>query len=905
MKTHLLLIILNFLLCQIIMAQPQKNIQQWAKDHKGDIDAHQIVEHTESSKSSSGIVYSNEYTFDHDRTGYTSSAALGPDKFIIAFRDSLNHGNLILGKIIGDTVIFSQKYVFNSDYVGYFSAIGMDSNRFVISWCERYGPGVGPYPIKSIVGIVNDTIITLGPVSEYGSASHWISTARLDSTHFILVSEILSSGGGAILCEIIGNTVSYGIPYEFDPDLNSSYFTAALNDKKFVVVFNDGNYSSSPGKAIIGTINGGSISFGDEYTFCTDAAYFRITNLDTNSFVITYPHHTSGGDMGTACIGIAHGDSISFGNKFVFGQVTNYFYKPLRLDSEHFLVTSSSFYDSIPHGDSFIGSVLGDSVSYSPSYWFNSDYCSNISSDLLDENRFFVAYRESYTTADKGCVVIGSYFDHIETKIDSIEICSGSISIPIEVQYLYEANESYIKLDYDTSILSYKGYQDFSSSIPADSLNISEHEGIIEVFWHTPSAVNIDSDTLVELLFNTNDTYTQVSTTLSFNDTVSYYYDTNGLKLDTEFFDGQIIINPIPDPFIFVIAPDSVCQGAQNVFYGILPIQNADSIVWELIPPGAGTIIGEGESIYINYAPAYYGEAYITGYGVNACGPGDAATYLTYVIGPPVAEAGPSAIICQNTNHTLSGYALNYSISVWITIGDGSFDDAFLLNATYTPGPDDIQNGDVYLVLYACAIHPCFGVDPDTMLLTIIRLPDQPQTPTGPASIIIEPNLTTEYFTNSVANTNWYQWHLNPGEAGLIIAIDTSATIQWNEAFSGSIAYLNVEAVNNCGAVSSDSLIINISPVGIKEKNSLPDITIAPNPSIGFFNIYINRIEDDIKLSVVNSEGNVILQQIIHNPNNQNTYKLDISNEPSGVYYLKFSNQNYSITKKVIVKAHP
>ena len=81
----------------------------------------------------------------------------------------------------------------------------MDSNRFVISWCERYGPGVGPYPIKSIVGIVNDTIITLGPVSEYGSASHWISTARLDSTHFILVSEILSSGGGAILCEIIGS----------------------------------------------------------------------------------------------------------------------------------------------------------------------------------------------------------------------------------------------------------------------------------------------------------------------------------------------------------------------------------------------------------------------------------------------------------------------------------------------------------------------------------------------------------------------------------------------------------------------------------------------------------------------------------------------------------------------------
>lgn len=888
-------IFISIFFCHNLIAQPFLEIQKWVSIQDGKLHSYDVTESIETSKAWDKISYSDEYIFSPPIPGYMSSTALGPDKFIVAFHDSIPQGNLVLGRIVGDTVVFSQKYIFHNDYAGFFSVIGMDSNRFVVSWCDWYGPGGGAHRIKSRVGTVIDTVVNFGSVTEWGNGNNRISTAKLDSTHFILVNK-----GEAFLCSVSGNIVSFEAVQAFNSDAHA-YYVAALDNNRFVVVYNSGGYFYTPGKAIVGTVNGGSMTFGNEYIFCTDtAAYFRVTNLDTNSFVITYPHHTSGGDMGTACIGITHGDSISFGNKFSFGRVTNYFFYPLRLDADHFLTTSSSFYDSIPHGDSHIGSVWGDSVSFSPSYWFNSDYCSSISSDMLDENRFFIAYRESYSTSDKGGVVIGSYYGQIKTLIDSLVVCSGSILIPVRVKYLFEATESYLQLEYDTSMFSYIGYRNFTSNIPIDSVSITENDGLIDVFWHSTSPTNIESDTLVEFLFNTTDIYTQSTTTITFNDTISYYANGIGTMFDTEFISGSITIDPIPEPLIFITAPDSVCQGSQNVFYCVMPIYNADTIIWELLPPEAGSISGSGDSIYVDFDPDFFGEAYITGYGINDCGAGDDATYLTYVIGEPMAEAGLSSVMCQNTPHTLSGTAYNYSVSVWHTEGDGSFDDPFMLDATYTPGPEDIDNGDVYLTLYTVAIPPCSGVDNDNMQLVIKPVPVKPQKPIGPTSIILVQNLSSEYFTHPSENSNSYSWYLTPIEAGTITGIDTSATVFWNQYYPGTTAFVSVEAINDCAAVTSDTLIIDINPVGIEE-NMTPEVSISPNPSTGIVNISITGILKDLDVHVLSSMGNVIHKKKVNKNNPDFSFQLDLSHQAPGTYHLIFSWDDQLLVESFII----
>ena len=73
----------------------------------------------------------------------------------------------------------------------------------------------------------------------------------------------------------------------------------------------------------------------------------------------------------------------------------------------------------------------------------------------------------------------------------------------------------------------------------------------------------------------------------------------------------------------------------------------------------------------------------------------------------------------NDDSYVLSGFVENASDILWITAGDGNFDDPTLIDATYTPGEGDIFMGGVELTLTANASAPCNGIYVDDMFLTI------------------------------------------------------------------------------------------------------------------------------------------------------------------------------------------
>lgn len=903
MRRLIIVVLVSILSSSISYTQTLEEIQLWAENQKERIYKEDSVGFLESTGFLNGIAYTDKYAFNSSFTGGKVAVELSAEKFIIVFNDSLNntYGQVVLGTVFGDSISFSSKYLFDAGYTGYFSAIGMDENRFVISWCDGYGPGAGLHRMKSVVGEVVGDSIAFGPVSEHGNGRHWISTAKLDSTHFVLVGR-MNGGGAAIIGELNGDIISFGPSYEFDPDINVSYFVAAMSPTKIVIVYNDGNYFYDPGVAIIGTISNGSISFGDKYAFCNDpAAYFRVANLDTNTFVITYPLYDSISN-GTACIGTANGNVISFGDQYSFGQVTNWNYRALKLDTEHFHLASNNFYDTINHGDSYIATVIGDSISYSPSYWFYNGFCNGMSSILLDEHRFVTAFSD-FTIPYSGGAVIGAYNSYnIETILDSMDICSGEFSVPIRIKNLHDAVESSIQLSYDTLLLTFNGYQNFSANITYDSMSVDEYNGLIDIYWHASAPVDLTSDTLVELLFNSVNIYYQTGTSITISDTNSYYLDSLGLALEADYFSGIIDIGPIPEPAVFIAGTDSVCQGTMNVVYAINAISNTNSYSWYLEPDSAGTIFGNDTTIAIDFAPDFFGLASVKVYGLNDCGSGDTAAYPVQVIGFPIANAGSDASICENITYTLNGLALNAGTTVWSSSGDGTFDDPFLLNASYTPGQGDISNGSVYLKLHAFAIDPCIYAAADEMKLTIWPLPDQPPIPMGPSFISPDTMPSTTYYINSIHNSTSYEWELGPLDAGTISTYDTLAIVDWNLNYNGLLAYVHVEAINSCGGRLSDTLIVNISPVGLEIPHEIEEqIFIYPNPSEGVFNINILSENEAFDLCVSNANGDVIQQRKIIVSASDVTFKLNLSSHPSGIYYLQFTSQGSSLLKKILV----
>ena len=94
------------------------------------------------------------------------------------------------------------------------------------------------------------------------------------------------------------------------------------------------------------------------------------------------------------------------------------------------------------------------------------------------------------------------------------------------------------------------------------------------------------------------------------------------------------------------------------------------------------------------------------------------------VVPYPTSDAGADATICENTNsYTLSGSATHYSYLEWTTQGDGTFNNSGTQNPTYSPGPEDKENGSVQLTLHAFASPPCTGSTSDQMTLTIASFP--------------------------------------------------------------------------------------------------------------------------------------------------------------------------------------
>ena len=93
----------------------------------------------------------------------------------------------------------------------------------------------------------------------------------------------------------------------------------------------------------------------------------------------------------------------------------------------------------------------------------------------------------------------------------------------------------------------------------------------------------------------------------------------------------------------------------------------------------------------------------------------------------PIVDAGSDEEICEGDAHDLASSATapteaNTSSLQWSTAGDGSFDNAALLEPTYTPGPNDIIAGSVVLTLTGNGNGSCAPVQ-DTMTLNITPAP--------------------------------------------------------------------------------------------------------------------------------------------------------------------------------------
>ncbi len=90
----------------------------------------------------------------------------------------------------------------------------------------------------------------------------------------------------------------------------------------------------------------------------------------------------------------------------------------------------------------------------------------------------------------------------------------------------------------------------------------------------------------------------------------------------------------------------------------------------------------------------------------------------------------------------------------------------------------------------------------------------------------------------------------------------------------------------------------NVYPQGINDKHPNAMLSPFPNPTKGI--VYLNPPGKFNVLEITDLLGNFILRRNI-DPGNNSTLKIDLSNNPNGIYLLKLKNENSVLTGKIVL----
>ena len=287
--------------------------------------------------------------------------ALSSTSFVVAYRDDRNsdQGTAIVGTVSGTTITYGNAFVFNAASTGDPSITALSSTSFVVAYTDFGNSGHG----TAIVGTVSVTDdITYDDEFVFNAAfTSFLSIAALSSTSFVVAyNDGGNSGHGtAIIGMVSGIDITYGDEVVFNAASTNDLSITTLSSTSFVVAYRDvGNIDE--GTAIVGTVSGADITYDDEFVFNAASTSFpSIAALSSTSFVVAY-QDVGNSNQGTAIVGTVSGTTITYGNKSVFNAAPTLMNNRVAraMNSTQFVVVFSDAGDGVK-GKVRIGTVSG------------------------------------------------------------------------------------------------------------------------------------------------------------------------------------------------------------------------------------------------------------------------------------------------------------------------------------------------------------------------------------------------------------------------------------------------------------------------------------------------------------------------------------------------------------------
>jgi len=331
------------------------------------------------------------------------------DNWIVKQPDTITTDNIINflnGERGEGDILFGNEVIFNPSSTQNISALKLDTNHFVVVFMDEQNS----YKGTGMVGTISGNTITYGSKFVFNAGMTFdISATVLDETHFAVAYRDGNNSfyGTTSIGTVSGNNITYGSKAVFNFGDNQFISIKNLTPTNFVIAYMD-NSNSFYGTAIVGTLTGSTISFGNEFVFNSGTTtYISVTNMGVSSFIISYKDEDNFG-IGTSLVANVTGNTISFGSSFIFNNANTEEISTSPINNSSFVIAYTDYGNS-RNGTAIVGTISGNTISFGSEYVFNTFMTSYISVSMLNDDRIIIAYDDAdITYTHFGSAIIGT-----------------------------------------------------------------------------------------------------------------------------------------------------------------------------------------------------------------------------------------------------------------------------------------------------------------------------------------------------------------------------------------------------------------------------------------------------------------------------------------------------------------
>jgi len=384
--------------------------------------------------SGTGISFGNEAVFNSSGTNDTTVACQGDGTAVVFYNkfDDGNKGAVSVGTISGTGISFGSEFIVvpSVESAGAYQGNILyddNANRFIIV-CYVYinaGDAYGIVYTKSgsVTNLTTENFLgfTGGEVTPQVLTSAVFEAASMNDGNAVYDSNsdkvviVYRDGGNsekgtAIVGTVSGTSITFGTAVVFQAQTLSSLSCAFDSNLNKVVIAYAHDSDSTKGKAIVGTVSGTNISFGNVAEFEGGALKSDTsTTFDSsnNKIIIAYLDDDDS-DKGKAVVGTVSGTDISFGTPAVFNNSTTREPNVTFDSNSNKVVVAFQDHGNSGQGTAVVGTVSGTDISFGSETIFNAAGTGYPRLTFDSSNNKVLVFFKDGGDSDKGKVIVGT-----------------------------------------------------------------------------------------------------------------------------------------------------------------------------------------------------------------------------------------------------------------------------------------------------------------------------------------------------------------------------------------------------------------------------------------------------------------------------------------------------------------